>query len=308
MRRFGSFFRLGFIVCAMAALAAATQPSGPAVSIEDVERFYKVYDAAQGHPTADQLQRDYLDLGTEGLHSFAKARNVTAARIADAIAQQPQVYADAKRCLTVLPRVRARLQTVLQRLGGLYPEMRPAPVAIVVGRGRPVAIADPAGGVRIGLEALCAADGLDPDPEERFVQVIAHEYAHVQQSLFLNDEKNTTVLQTALAEGGAEFTAELISGKVSNARLMTLAKGRELQIETAFVPDQDETDLSTWFYNHPGTPEWPPDLGYWVGYRIVKAHYQRASDKRLALEQMFGITDAKAFLAQSGWRPGMRLD
>lgn len=158
------------------------------------------------------------------------------------------------------------------------------------------------------LEALCATDGLDPDVEERFVQVIAHEYAHVQQSLFLNDEKNTTVLQTALAEGGAEFTAELIAGKVSNARLMTVAKGRELQIETAFAHDEGKTDLSKWFYNHPGTPEWPPDLGYWVGYRIVKAHYQHASDKRLALEQMFGITDAKAFLAQSGWRPGMRLN
>jgi len=66
----------------------------------------------------------------------------------------------------------------------------------------------------------------------------------------------------------------------------------------------DKTDLAKWFYNHPGTPQWPPDLGYWVGYRIVKAHYQRVSDKRRALGEIFGITDARAFFTASGWQPG----
>jgi uncharacterized protein YjaZ len=116
------------------------------------------------------------------------------------------------------------------------------------------------------------------------------------------------VLQASLAEGGAEFIAELISGEVSNSHVAALAKGRELEIETAFVPDEDKTDLSKWLYNHPGTAEWPPDLGYWVGYRITKAYYQHAADKRQALREIFGMTDPKAFLARSGWRPGMRLD
>ena len=31
---------------------------GPVIRIEDVARFYKVYDAAGAHPTAEQLQRD----------------------------------------------------------------------------------------------------------------------------------------------------------------------------------------------------------------------------------------------------------
>jgi hypothetical protein len=48
--------------------------AAPVIHIEDVDRFYKVYDAAGGHPTADQLQRDYLDAGSDGLHQFAKMR------------------------------------------------------------------------------------------------------------------------------------------------------------------------------------------------------------------------------------------
>ena len=48
------------------------------------------------------------------------------------------------------------------------------------------------------------------------------------------------------------------------------------------------------------------DLGYWVGYRIVKAYYQRAADKQQALREILELSDPKAFLAKSGWRPGRR--
>jgi hypothetical protein len=47
--------------------------------------------------------------------------------------------------------------------------------------------------------------------------------------------------------------------------------------------------------------------GYWVGYRIVKAYYQQASDKRRAIREILEMSDPKAFLAKSGWYPGIRL-
>jgi uncharacterized protein YjaZ len=47
--------------------------------------------------------------------------------------------------------------------------------------------------------------------------------------------------------------------------------------------------------------------GYWVGYRIVKS-YQHASDKRQAFREILQMTDPKAFLAKSGWYPGIHLD
>ena len=58
--------------------AAATScgpVSRPSIEIEDVSRFYRVYDAAHGHPTAAQLQHDYLDPGSDGLHTFAQVRS-----------------------------------------------------------------------------------------------------------------------------------------------------------------------------------------------------------------------------------------
>jgi hypothetical protein len=303
---------IGVLGCAAISGAAQSAPAkasgpaaGPVIQTDDVDRFYKVYHAAGGHPTADQLQHDYIDPGSEGLHHLAKARNVSGITIAKTLAEHPEIYSDAKRCMAVLPRVRERVQAALIELGRLYPEARFPPVTIAVGRGKPVAIGGPTSGVQIGIEALCATNWLNPNVEERFVHVIAHEYAHVQQSQTLADNEQPTVLQLSLLEGAGEFTAELISGEVAYSQFGASTAGREKEIETAFVPDEDKTDLSNWFQN--STREKPGDLGYWVGYRIVKSYYQHAADKRRAFREILEMTDPKAFLAKSGWYPGIRL-
>jgi hypothetical protein len=279
---------------------------GPVIHIEDVARFYKVYDAAGGHPTAEQLQRDYIDPGSDGLHELGKLRNVSASAIAEELSKRPEIYSDAKRCMAVLPRARQRLEVAFDKLDQLYPEAKFPTVTIAVGHGKPVGVGSPVTGVQIGLEALCAVKYLDPNVEDRFVHVIAHEYVHVQQVRALVDDQHPTVLEGSLIEGAAEFAAELISGGVSGPELRARAEGHEKEIETAFVADEDKTDLSTWLYN--GTLDKQGDLGYWVGYRIVKSYYEHASDKRRAFREILQMTDPKAFMAKSGWYPGIQLD
>jgi len=283
-------------------LAHAEHPKGPLILTEDVGRFYRVYEAAGGHPSADELDHGYIDPGSDGLHQFTKLRNVSGATLVAAIAKHPQTFADARRCAVVLPAVKQRLGAAFDKLARLYPEAKFPPVTVLIGRGNTGGTTS-ASGVIIGLETLCAADWDNPNVEDRFVHTIAHEYGHVQQPGAQVDPVNPTVLYASLIEGGAEFTAELISGDVANYRLKTLTKGHEAAIEAAFVVDEDKTDLSPWLYNGLGTPEHPGDLGYWVGYRIVKSYYQHASDKHQALRDIFEMKDPKAFLAESGWRP-----
>ena len=113
------------------------------------------------------------------------------------------------------------------------------------------------------------------------------------------------MLEGSLVEGAAEFTAELISGEVAYSGFRTSTAGHEGEIETAFLADQDKADLSSWLNN--GTPEKPGDLGYWVGYRIVKSYYIHAANKRRALREILEMTDTNALLAGSGWYPGIPL-
>lgn len=311
MKRCLAALLVGASVCSTAIAAPTTAmgaaSAGPPIHVDDVYRFYRLYDAAQGHPGAERLQREYLDPGSEGLHHLAKIRKVTGEAIAKSIETRPEAYAEAKRCMAVLPRVRERLAVALGELARRYPALEMAPSTVAVSRGKPVAVTD-AQGVIVGLEALCGVQYLEANLEDRFVHVMVHEYAHVQQArkaAALVDAPQYTVLQGSLLEGSAEFVTELITGSVAYVGLPAMAKGREKELETAFLADQDKTDLSDWLYN--GTLTKPGDLGYWVGYRIAKAYYANAKDKSRALREILEMTDAKAFLAASGWSPGMRL-
>lgn len=292
-------------------LVAAAPPvatAEPEIVTEDVDRFYVLYDAAGGKPTAEQLQRNYLDRGSEGLDEFARLRRISGERIAAAIAERPEIYEDARRCVAVLPSVSRRLTTALARLGVSYPQATFPPVTIAVGRGKPIGIGNAEGGVMIGLEALCAADFFAPDLEDRFVSVIAHEYVHVQQPAAQHEDPNETVLKAALLEGGAEFVTELITGSISYGHLIKATRGKERALEAEFVAERDEKAIgSDWLYNGLGTPERPGDLGYWVGYRITKAHYENADNKAAALREIIELRDPEALLAKSGWYPGMEL-
>jgi hypothetical protein len=309
MRRTLSDLTLAAFACAaiLSTAHGASAPFAPSpeIHIEDVERFYRIYDAANGSPTAEQLQHDYIDAGSEGLHALARLRNVTGARIAETLARNPKIYSNAKRCMAVLPRVKERVRVALGKLGRLNPEARFPPVTVAVSRGKPAGIGYPDTGIQIGLEALCAADFMNPNVEDRFVHVISHEYVHVQQAPALAAREDLTVLERSLVEGGAELISELISGLAGQAHFPGLTTGREKEIEKAFLADQDKTDLAAWLDN--STLEKPGDLGYWVGHRIAKSYYQHATDKRQALRDIFQMTDAKAFLAKSGWYPGIKL-
>jgi hypothetical protein len=301
-------YRLSILATALLCVAqnASSQDvTAPSIHIEDVSRFFAVYDAASGRPTAEQLQRDYLDPGSDGLHQFAKIRNITGARMADTLSKNPQIYSNARRCMEVLPRVRERVTVALRTLVKVYPQAKVPPVTIAVGRGKPVGVGSPITGIQIGLEALCATEYMHANVEDRFVYVIAHEYAHVQQYQPLVDNEHPTVLEGSLMEGAAELTAEIIAGAVSNPAQAIMAKGREREIETAFLADAYKTDVSAWLYN--GTREKSGDLGYWVGYRITKTYYQRAADKAQALREILEMKDPKALLDKSGWSPGIAL-
>lgn len=307
-------FRVGIGVLAFATMMA-TSPSagstdsklslGPVIHIEDVASFYKVYDAAGGNPSAEQLQHDYLDHGSAGLHDFARLRHISGVAIAANLTAHPEIYFGAKRCMAVLPAVRQRVQVALDRLGELYPEAKFPPVTIAVGRGKPVGVGSPVSGVQIGLEALCSVTWMNPNPEDRFVHVITHEYVHVQQVRDLVDDEHPTVLEGSLIEGAADFVAELASGGLAYSEWTASMKGREKEIETEFVSDEDKTDLSKWLYN--STTDKQGDVGYWVGYRIVKSYYEHAADKREALREILEMNDPKKFLGKSGWYPGMVL-
>jgi hypothetical protein len=273
------------------------------VRTSDVAAFYRLYDATDGKPSGDALQRGYIDKGTDGVRQFVPYRIISGEALAKEVSSEEAVYRQARSCMEVLPAVKAKLQGAFRRLAVLDPRATFPPVTILIGRNNSGGTTGKSG-VLIGLEVACRSSWLQSDLTDRLYHLIAHEYGHVEQSAALEDSESTNVLKQSLIEGVAELVAQLTSGQVSNVHLHKWTVGRAEEIDRRFLADANKKDVSAWLYNGVGTPDQPGDLGYWVGYRIAKAYYDKAPDKRAALRTLLDLKDPEAILAESGWQPG----
>lgn len=286
------------VLLAILPLAIAQAASlRPEIRTSDVDLFYSIYDAAAGHPRAADLQRDYIDAGSPGVREFVAHRIISGEQLAQTIEQRPAVYAKARTCLAALPEVRSRLNKVFRRLLDLYSPAKFPPVTILIGRNNTGGTTGPTG-VLVGLESVCATIEPGETPADRLVHVIAHEYAHVEQT---GQDDPQTLLEASLTEGVAELVAELTSGSVSNRRLFVWTKGRESHLGEAFRQDASGSDFSKWLYNGRGSEAAPGDLGYWAGYEIARNYFNRAQDKRKALRQLLELRNPEKIWLQSGW-------
>lgn len=289
-------------------MAAAAAPASTSQSVEvrtsDVTTFYQLYDAANGKPSATTLQQDYIDKGTDGVRQFVPYRIISGEALAKEVGKDESVYMQARSCMDALPAVRIKLQGAFRRLASLDPQATFPPVTILIGRNNSGGTTGKSG-VLIGLEVVCRSSWLQPNLTDRLYHLIAHEYGHVEQSPALDeDSENTTVLRQSLIEGVAELMAKLTSGQVSNVHLQTWTAGHAKEIDQRFLTNAGKKDISAWLYNGVGTPEKPGDLGYWVGYRIAKAYYDKAPNKRAALRTLLDLKDPESILNDSGWQPG----
>lgn len=301
------------IVCSLAVAASASAQdksparppiNAPEIRISDVELFYRVYDAANGAPSAAALQSGYLDAGSDGVRQFIPKRIVSAEKLAETISQKREVYEQARQCAAKVPEARNRIALSLDKLVELYPEANLAPVTMLIGRANTGGTTDKSG-VLIGVETICMANWLNPDFGDRLVQLVAHEYGHIQQTHLEEIEKRNdgkpTLLDLSLGEGIAELVGELTSGSIANVHVERFVRGRELEVEREFLAEMKQTEHSRWLFNGAGTADRPGDLGYWVGYRIARQYYERAKDKRAALRELLTMEDPQVILDRSGW-------
>src|SRR5690606_33722826 len=89
-----------------AAQAGASGDSRPDVRTDDVARFFQVFDAADGTPDAEALQRGYLDSGSDALRELSELRIGSMVRLAKAIVDKPASFEKARTCVGALPVIR----------------------------------------------------------------------------------------------------------------------------------------------------------------------------------------------------------
>ena len=296
---------------------ADADPLTATIHVEDVERFATLFEATDGAPTAEQLQRDYLDPGSFGVEAFTPYRIENAQNLAAQVAAEPDAYALAlDRCLPLVREANADLRSIYLGLVGALPEARLPQVYIVMGAGNSGGTAVPGAQV-LGLEVLCEISPTDTAFRERLRHFFAHETVHSLQGDYGGEGSDNPLLQTILREGAADFIATLVTGEPSDAERSAWAGPREAELRSELATDlamveramsdpslekTAEASFQRWVYNAGNPPEgWPGELGYWMGMRLWQAYYDAAADKRAALMAMLTQDDPAAVLAASGF-------
>jgi hypothetical protein len=281
----------------------------------DIDRFWTAYDSTRTTPdTIKQvqfIQKLYVDKGTEGLHAFMKARNYDAKLWVQLINEYPRFWKSIRNNTLVIKSQAKAIEASIDRFKLLYPEMRPAKMYFTVGGLR-------SGGtttddmVLIGTEIATAdlytdatelsdwlKDVFKAQDATNLVALNVHEYVHTQQKP--GDNK---VLAQSIKEGAADFIADLITGKVNTSSYMIYGRQHEAELKELFKVDMFSTALSKWLYN--GTNVEHADLGYFMGYSICKAFYQKSSNKKQAVKEIIELNHpdeqaVESFLKKSGY-------
>lgn len=205
--------------------------------------------------------------------------------------------------------IKDSIRASFRRLSSLYPDAKFADVYFLIGRMSSGGTTGPSG-LLIGTE-INGRDATTPVTElsawERAVtgqikdlpHIVAHEMIHTLQGPRTGPR---ALLAAALNEGSADFLAELISGQHIINPAYTYGDAHEGELWSEFQVAMDSANTSAWMYQGDRAPPGrPADLGYWMGYKISKAYYDRTADKRAAVKEILLFTDPKAFLAASGY-------
>jgi hypothetical protein len=275
-----------------------TDPGKAEFHTEDISLFWSVYDLVQPKPDGAAFQKIYLEAGSAGLKAFVPDRIESGKHLSKVIKDNLDYYKSIRESSLSIANKKERFYECFSSLKVIYPEAVFPDVYFVIGAKNSGGTTFD-GGLIIGAEMFGETNATIQAPLDIDLvdEVVAHELIHFQQKYV----KDNSLLAQSIREGSADFIAELIAGNHSNKKIYVYGDAHEKELWTEFSKRMFDNDWNGWLYYQKDKSR-PKDLGYWMGYKITKAYYDRAEDKSRAVHEILNIQDFKTFLEKSGYQ------
>lgn len=269
-----------------------TDPDSARLITSDIRLFWRTLDSAPPDSLAEYLERDYLERGTVAVRDFIPGRILSAEDLAVYVRDYRERYDSVRAANLDVAAAEPAIRAAFRRLKALYPDAVFPDVYFLIGRFNTGGTASQHG-LLIGAEMY-------RDPS-RLPAIVSHEIIHFQQHY-----DSPTLLEHSFLEGTADFLGEMICGTQINDAARTYGMAHEHALWQEFRAHFDDREMYPWMYGKP-TDGRPNDLGYFIGYRIAQAYYDRAADKSQAIRDIIsglgGGEKIKELLAKSGYDP-----
>ena len=254
----------------------------------DIKNFWIAFDSVK-RSKSNPFER-YLKKGSIGLQGFIPNRIMSADSLLNMVERRREDYEKMRNIETKIKEKEKRIIPYFYALEYWYPYAVYPPVYFVIGRFNSGGTSSD-DGLLIGAEKLSSLDHL---PE-----LVIHESIHFQQKW--PEGGNTNLLQQSILEGSADFIAELVTGIKGNIKANEYGNNHKDALCKEFVQIMDQESMQDWLYGTSGKDNRPNDLGYWIGYEIVKAYFDKMKDKKLAVNHILNIDNYTRFLRESGF-------
>jgi hypothetical protein len=296
-------------VFADTATTTTQDPDQAEIVTTDVDHFWQAFDDAAKVPMEQRTAiyaKEYFDVGSQGLKDFVPGRLKSPEVLSAYVESHRDFYEKGRPLIQQVVDQKAAIASAFRRLKTLYPDIQfPKHVYFVVGR-RSSGGTSTDDGIIMGAEMYTTAPGTPYSYANLTPSMVpfyaVHETIHFNQASQPGDD--VPLLQDVVVEGTADFIASLVlpepTGRQYSDRWQ-YGCASEVALAASLQKEQDVKKAQPWMFTFTPDTGWPPDMGYWMGYRIDQAFYQHAHDKIAALRSMLQATDFKAFLKASGY-------
>jgi hypothetical protein len=300
-----------------ALLLGASATADPELHFDDLHEFTAALAAIDAGETALTAFETYVENASPTFSAYSERYEATAQSIADAYAQRPLYYRGLP-ALEVYITTRAdEIEAALNRLQNMAPAGEVVPSYFMIANqtagGTPVLVQSAAGpqiniAIAVDMIAISEATNMSEFPNgtggranvSDLPQVVIHENAHVLQlasqgglgnyrSIYSPD--TGSMLAIAVREGCAEYLTYLASGwRLGDRHIYAEQNERELWSAFHTIMNEPPFSVPGWFGGtHPDHTDWPPQIGYAVGFQICQYHHQSAADADAAIVDLFSL-------------------
>ena len=269
----------------------------------DIINFWNAFDKVT--TTKDTiLQLEYVNKlfiskASKGQKGMMNARNYSPKEYVEAINKYPKFWNSIRENTLNTKKFDVKIRNGIAKLKELYPTLNPATVYYTMGVFR-----SPGTGfddlALIGSEfALGDKNTVTTEfpsnlnyvknyfkinPTEYLDFLNIHEYIHTQQKETLDN-----ILSQSLFEGIADFIAAKVTNKNAPFKYYQFGLENEQTLKKAYEKEMfNIRKLGDWMWNENNQFN-TRDLVYFIGFRIAKAKYDKADDKKLVIKEMIEL-------------------
>lgn len=299
--------------CSNTKTSSHHDPSGSPENVHlitaDISNFWKAYDLGRNKTTAIQealFDSIYIKNASKCLRHILTFRKMTAAGFVNWINTEADYFSKCKSTTDKIINYESEIINYLKKFKVVYPAATFSDIYFMFTQFYTGGQSN-SSGIAIGMDYWSLPDSVPVNfttplnrelvrKIDRMPVTIIHEFTHRNQKIRGTDN----LLKQCLTEGGADFIAYLVTGKLNNPKLYEFSAMHEQDLWSRFKIEMLTNNTDYWIYNS-HDPSRPRDLGYPMGFKICESFYNNAADKSEAVHAIMNIDDPFTFLQSSGY-------